>query len=196
MRKLLLDIIVLLTLSVFSCTSPFSARESEPPTESLGTFVTPTQPEIVLFNIEASYNEQIITNYDASLDSSFFFVYDFLQAGGDSDTGWSRMVDIGMTDKLFSFFRSRTESISLSLTMQEFDSPNYEGDTMVTLYREYEILKITGTDTAIPDTSVYRGTAEFQIVETGISLWTLRKWTDRHLQSGDESWADFKYGYR
>jgi hypothetical protein len=185
-----------MAISALSCTSPFSARESEPPTESLGTFITPTQPEIVLLNIETSYNEQIITNYDASLDSSFFFRYDYLQSGGDSDTGWSRMDDIGMTDKLFSFFRSGSSSLAMSLTMREFDQPDYDGDTMATLYREYELVKITGVDTAEPDTVVYRGTAEFQIVETGVNLWALRKWTDRHLQSGDQSWADFKYGYR
>ena len=55
--------LITLVLLILSCSNPFSGRDSEAPSEAEGTFITPVEPEIVLLNLEASYNEKIISNF-------------------------------------------------------------------------------------------------------------------------------------
>ena len=187
---------LLFMILTISCTNPFSARESEPPSENEGTYITPVEPQLVLVNLEASYNEKIITNYMQCLDTLFAYRYDFLQFQGP-DSGWGYNSEISLTDKIFAAFRSSSESISLSLSLAPIESlPDLEDDTTATIHREYELISISDIDIAMPDTTFYRGTASFELIETGVNLWRLRRWTDNHASPNDTAWSDFKNGYR
>jgi hypothetical protein len=174
------------------CSNPFSSRDSAPPTEDVGTYITPTEASYVLLNIVSAYNERIIFNYEQSLTEDFRFVYERLPSGSESDTVWDRSTELAITDRIFSSFNSRSDLLRLELT-QNFPS-NIE-DTIATLYREYELTVIHGPDTDVPDTIIYTGTAEFEVVQTRGSLWALREWYDRPGEFAELSWAAFKYQY-
>lgn len=189
--------VLMLVIIGLSCTSPFSGRDSEFPSESQGTFITPVEPEIVLLNLEASYNEKIISNFLQCLDTSFFFTFDFLQFADIPDSGWGYDIERVITDNMFNFYRAGSDSVSLSLTLRPIQSlPGRKEDTLAILYREYELETVSSLDKATPDTVTYNGTAEFEITQTSGNLWMLRRWLDQHASPQDTAWSDFKNGFR
>jgi hypothetical protein len=188
--------ILVVTLAAVSCSNPFSGRDSEPPSESEGTYLTPVDPEIVLFNLENSYNEKIIANFVQCLDTNFVFRFDHLLFGGFADSGWNYNSEISLTEKMFANYRKDANTRSLWLSMRIVPGLDRHEDTIAVLHREYQLSTITGLDKMIPDTIRYVGTATFELVEMGFNLWSIREWRDFHQTSTDTSWADFKNGFR
>jgi len=187
--------ILIVTLAVLSCSNPFSGRDSEPPSESQGTYLTPVDPQIVLFNLENSYNERIIANFVQCLDTSFVFHFDHLLFGEFADSGWTYNSEISLTDKMFANYRKNADTRSLWLSMRVVPGLDRVEDTIAVLHREYQLSTITGLDKVIQDTIRYVGTAIFEL-EMGFNLWSIREWRDFHQTSTDTSWADFKNGFR
>jgi len=190
--------LIILILFGLTCTNPFSGRDSETPSEAEGTFITPVEPEIVLLNLEASYNEKIISNFIQCLDTTFYFTFDFLQFADLPDTSWGYGAERIITDNIFNYYRAGQDSISLSLSMQAIESlPGVKDDTLAVLYREYELTGISSSvERAVPDTVIYTGTAEFDIIQTSGNLWAIRRWADNHASTNDTGWSDFKNGFR
>jgi len=185
-----------ITILALGCTNPFSGRDSEAPTENTGTFLTPIDPKFVLVNLEASYNEKIITNYASCLDTTLFFSYDFLIIGADLDSGWSYDTDIQLTENLFNIFRFEQSSMSMNLELKPIlNLPDNVEDTAAVLYREYALTTIIESSTG-RDTVIYRGTSEFHVLQSSTNLWSIVRWRDQHASTEDTAWCDFKNGYR
>lgn len=194
MKKIICHILLLALVAV-SCSDPFSGRGSEPPSESQGTYFPPVDPEIVLFNLEYSYNEKIIANFVQCLDTGFVFHFDHLLFGEFADSGWAYNSEVSLTEKIFANYRKNADTRSLWLSMRVVPGDQRE-DKFAVLYREYQLNIITDIDKAIPDTIRYVGTAKFELVEMGFNLWSIREWSDFHQPPTDTSWADFKNGFR
>jgi hypothetical protein len=195
MKKIihLMSIWVLLTLS---CTNPFSGRDSEAPLEPEGTYETPIDPGTVLINLENSYNEKIITNFEKCLDEGFFFHCDHLAFGDEADSGWAYSIERSLTEKMFTQYRKDADSRTLSLALTTSPGGDQLGDTTAVFYREYSLIEIANIDKGAPDTTSYVGTAVFYLVETGFNLWAVRTWTDLRQSDQDATWAQFKNGFR
>ncbi|HEQ99045.1 MAG TPA: hypothetical protein ENO22_06870 [candidate division Zixibacteria bacterium] len=186
-----------LILIFIACASPFDSRESELPTNDRGTFIQPVSPQVVLFNLENSFKELIITNFMQSLDSNFFFLYDFVTGSPpEGDSGWAHSEELRLTELIFNNFQADSGAeIILSLTpLQNQADQSY--DTTAVLYRSYSLQAVkTGSGGQI-DTTEYLGTSIFTMVENNQGLWSLLTWEDRHQSTNIPSWADFKNGYR
>jgi hypothetical protein len=186
-----------LSMLLVSCTSPFSARESEAPSVTEGRFITPLEPQIVLINLEVSYEQKIPTNFMQCLDTTFRFSFDFLLFTGERDTAWSYAEELSLTEQLFTIYRAGSDTMDISLTLDGLPSqPDIREDTMAILYRSYELTTVKGIGRTKPDTTSFRGTARFEVVESSVNLWALRRWTDQHSSTSQPSWCDFKNGYR
>lgn len=193
MKKLL----VLSLLIVLSCTDPFSSRESNPPVNDTGTFVQPVTPQIVLFNLENSFKDLVITNYIACLDSSFVFRYDFvIKQPSATDSGWSYGEESRMTESIFNSMLADTSVGLLVLLSPLIDRPDEAFDTSAVIYRSYILRAIVPNGQAGLDTSEYVGTSIFTMVENEQGLWSIARWEDQHQNTSTPSWADFKNGYR
>ncbi|NIP42534.1 MAG: hypothetical protein GWO41_09400, partial [candidate division Zixibacteria bacterium] len=108
-------VVILLFLA---CASPFDSRDSEPPITDRGTFIQPVSPQIVLFNLENSYKELIITNFMQSLDSNFLFIFDFVTGiPPEGDSGWTYSEELRLTELIFNNFQADTAAeIILSMS--------------------------------------------------------------------------------
>lgn len=179
-----------------SCTNPFSGRDSEVPSGPEGTYFAPIAPQVVLLNLENSYNEKIITNFMLCFDTLFIFSYDYLLFGKASDSGWSYETEISLTDNIFTKYRQDADFATLTLALEMTGNPDLEYDTTATLKRAYRLTSVSTYGDSTPDTTEYVGTATFELVETGFNLWAIREWRDFHQSSSDTSWADFKNGFR
>ncbi len=195
MRKIVCHILPV-ALVILSCSNPFSGRDSENPVEGEGTYLTPIEPQRVLINLENAYNEKIITNFEKCLDQLFFFYCDHLIYSNEEDSGWAYTVERSLTEKIFTQYRRNSGSMSLSLTMKELPDLDKVVDTVAWLHREYRLVAETGLDSGSADSVSYEGTAIFELIQTGFNLWTIRSWTDLRESAADESWADFKNGFR
>lgn len=188
--------ITLITCLVLSCTNPFSGRDSEIPSEPEGTYLTPVTPQMVLVNLENSYNEKIIANFMRCFDTLFIFRYDYLLFGKHADSGWAYEAEVSLTENIFTKYRKEIDFSTLSLTLRMTGDPDQEYDTTAVLKRDYRLISVTVRDGAAPDTTTYVGTGVFSLVDTGFNLWAIREWEDLHQSSSDTSWADFKNGFR
>lgn len=194
MKAVILIIIVFLAAG---CADPFSSRDSQPPTTGAGTFIQPVSPQIVLINLQKSYEELIVANFIRCLDSNFQYHYDFVEGQtSDSDTAWQFSEELRITESLFNFIISDS-TLSLSLSMQTLIDQQDEsyGDSAV-LYRSYILSIITEWDNQNADTLQYFGSATFTLHENQQGLWRITHWKDLHQVTDNPSWADFKNGYR
>ena len=189
--------IALSILILVGCADPFSSRSSEPPIGDAGTFIQPVSPQIVLINLQKSYEELIVANFMRCLDSNFVYHYDFAEnQATTSDTTWALNDEIRVTESIFnSFLADSTKELRLSLQTLEDQLDQSHGDSAI-LYRSYIVSVITAADTQTPDTTVYTGTSTFTMVENQQGLWSIKTWNDHHQATDDLSWADYKYGYR
>ncbi|MBD3217099.1 MAG: hypothetical protein GF310_02400 [candidate division Zixibacteria bacterium] len=194
MRKYIPVIILILSVA---CASPFDSRDSELPTTDQGTFIQPVSPQVVLLNLENSYKELIITNFIQSLDSSFYFIYDFVTGRpAEGDSGWSYTAELRLTESIFNSLQADTAGeIILSLTPLE-NQVDQSFDTTAVLYRSYDLTVIkTGNEDQI-DTTEFLGTSIFTMIENDQGLWSLLRWEDQHQNTNIPNWADYKNGYR
>ncbi len=187
-------VVILLFLA---CASPFDSRDSEPPITDRGTFIQPVSPQIVLFNLENSYKELIITNFMQSLDSSFLFIFDFVTGiPPEGDSGWTYSEELRLTELIFNNFQADTAAeIILSMSPLE-NQADQSYDTTAVLYRSYSLQAVKMANDGQIDTVEYLGTSIFTMVENDQGLWSLLRWEDQHQSTNIPSWADFKNGYR
>ncbi|MFH2054325.1 MAG: hypothetical protein ABIJ61_00075 [bacterium] len=192
MRRLL--VLILVCVLMLSCAkNPFSARDSEPPSEEAGTFVPPTSPEIVLENLRLAYEEMVIGNYIECLDSNFIFVFDFVE-GSLVDTSWNHAVEINLTGNLFADFRGSDAVKQLSVEFfEQVDQQDVLLDSTAMMIRSY---LVTVADSAGQVLESYEGVAQFDLVEAAFNFWSIARWEDLHLDTRSPSWADLKNSYR
>lgn len=190
-------IIAALLLIVLSCADPFSSRESNPPVTDTGTFVQPVTPQIVLFNLENSYKDLVITNYIQCLDSNFVFRYDFVtKQPNATDSGWSYSEEMRINESMFNNMLSDTSAGFLVSLSPLIDRPDEAFDTSAVIYRSYVLRVIAPDNQGGLDTSQYVGTSIFTMIENEQGLWSISRWEDQHQNTSIPSWADFKNGYR
>lgn len=184
-------------LLFLACASPFDSRDSEPPITDRGTFIQPVSPQIVLFNLENSYKELIITNFMQSLDSNFLFIFDFVTGiPPEGDSGWTYSEELRLTELIFNNFQADTAAeIILSLSPLE-NQADQSYDTTAILYRSYSLQAVKTANESQIDTVEYLGTSIFTMVENDQGLWSILRWEDQHQSTNIPSWADFKNGYR
>jgi hypothetical protein len=186
--------ILLIALFAVSCAkSPFSTRDSEPPTAKAGTFITPTTPQIVLENLRLCYSELVIGNFVQSLDSDFVFKFDFLQ-GAQPDSGWGFRQELNLTEKMFNDFNATKSERSLRITFgAQSQQPDVILDSTATLVRSYTV---NVADSVGQVLSSYQGIVRFEMVESAFNFWAIRGWSDLHLNLATPSWAELKNAYR
>lgn len=187
----------LLILVILGCTDPFSSRESQPPIGNNGTFIQPVTPQIVLFNLENTYREYIVSNYMMCLDSNFFFKYDFvIRQIDERDTGWHYSEELRLIESSFnSLLADSMARLILSLSPLP-EQQDQAFDTTAILYRSYTLIHISNVTDSSADTTEYLGTSIFTMIENEQGLWSIICWEDQHQNTLIPSWADYKNGYR
>lgn len=189
--------LIFVVLLLAGCADPFSSRESQPPTSDAGTFIQPVSPQIVLINLQKSYEELIVANFVRCLDSNFLYHYDFAESQvSEFDTAWLFSEELRITESIFSIFLSDS-TLSLELNLQTLTDRQDEsyGDSAV-LYRSYTLSIITDLDNQAADTAQYVGTSTFTMLENQQGLWNIITWEDHHQATDNLSWTDYKNGYR
>jgi hypothetical protein len=194
--------IILAILVIGSCAKdPFSARHSEPPLGSAGTWETPQSPEVVVRNLLFAYNERNISNYQLCFSDSFIFSapedsIDAVNAGRpELFADWNKQVEVATATNIFTTF-SGTDTMAYYLTLTSApDQNDIIEDSTATLFRDYA-LTIVLTGVGQPDTIEAAGLATFHLNQELLNWWTIGWWEDLPAQTAHYDWGDFKAEYR
>jgi hypothetical protein len=163
----------------------FKPRESDIPGEEGASWSFPAEPDSVLFNLVAAYEERNVENYMTCFDSAFVFLADPYEANGPNAeryADWTYATEESVTTRLFAA-QVTSGSISLQLT----DSLRIESDTIATLYEHYQL------SVRHPTLMAAQGTARLMMRRFGI-WWSIHEWQDIRADTTD--WGEVKGQFR
>lgn len=183
----------LLLLSIFQmgCKTPFSTREPEPPASKQSSWVPPTSPLIVLFNLTNAIAEKNVINYSRCLadtgNSSKSFRYIAEPSVARANPGlfdhWSTGEETNYLNQMLSFLPKDSTGQLVLKTLRE----NTFQDSVV-LLQEYTLkmhLKCENNDCPRD----MQGQAEFRLIKSAEDLWYIYLLSDR--ATGDKkTWSD------
>lgn len=197
LKEKYLHIFIILFIGIFllECKNPFKTRKSPPPKGQVGTWSTPSKPEIGLENLMYSYNEKIIENFNLCLSDTFVF-----SAPEDSIereylySDWDKSIEKMVTANIFNTSRQHPDSIDFFFIDFKTIGKGEITDSTEILFVDYT-LKIWRYK---PEEEVIKaeGTSTFHLKETGLNWWSIYFWEDRPKSPGGYNWADFKAEYR
>jgi len=200
-RNLQIFSVLFILIILSGCKNPFKTRKSPPPKGQVGTWSTPSKPEIVLENLMHSYNEKIIENFNLCLSDTFVFSApeDSIEAANINQdylfADWNQNTEKRVTANIFNIFKQYPDSIDFSLYLNfETISKGEQTDSTEVLFIDYK-LSIWRFKPK-QDTIEATGTSTFHLKETGLNWWSIYFWEDRPKSSGGYNWADFKAEYR
>ena len=100
----LVVILTVLALSINYCVNPFSPRDSEDPSGQHGHWEVPSSPEVVLENLEWSYQEMILENFATCFVDSYHFSASPQDSATYPETfsNWDLSKEISITNAIFS----------------------------------------------------------------------------------------------
>lgn len=202
LKEKYLHIFIILFIGIFllECKNPFKTRKSPPPKGQVGTWSTPSKPEIVLENLMHSYNEKIIENFNLCLSDSFVFSApeDSIEAANINQdylfADWNQNMEKRVTANIFNIFKQYPDSIDFSLYLNfETISKGEQTDSTEVLFIDYilSIWRFKPEEEMIKAT----GIATFHLKETGLNWWSIYFWEDHPKTSDVSDWADFKIEY-
>jgi hypothetical protein len=187
---LLLPFLTVLFFSIPGC-GLFGPREPEPPTQSGLNNRPPTEPSIVIANLQSAIDQKNIVNYmgcftDPSKGGMPFVFIPSADAGalyaGVLST-WSYRDEEAYFQNLIA--RSPAQAFSsLSLTLK---TSTVSADSVVYSY-DY-VLVFEHTDPAFPRTA--RGALQFTVRVDNNNFWMIQRWVD-FTTTSDISWSHFK----
>ncbi len=175
----------------------FDTRNPEEPETGRNTFIPPTTPQDVIFNLTNSIKEKSVDNYLACLAEK-----DEINGGGfmfepASEVNarypglfelWDKNAESRYINPLFS---NLSDEISPGLDFPEIHNENYVDSALY--YGKYTLKlheQIEGFELE------YAGNFRFTIIKDNSGLWSIGRWTDLKLDTevdtNIETWSEIK----
>ncbi len=181
---------LIVSLLAASC-GLFEPRDPEDPSQSSLNFKPPTDPSIVISNLQSAIEQKNAANYiscfgdETKGQAPFVFI-----PSPEAAALYAAVLDNWTLDDEQSYFlnliaRGGTQAFaSLSLTAK---GSTVSADSVVYGY-DY-ILVFEHSETGFPKTA--RGTLQFTLRVTQSNIWTIQRWMD-FSTTGEVSWSHFK----
>lgn len=185
-------LVSIFVFSFFLSCDLFDPRESEEPSNSGISWQDPTNPDIVIENMQAALNGSSVLYMDC-FDDSYVFLADTSDINEYSTydfNDWDKLVENDTVNQLFSIVSEDSTVSSEFLIDIENPDPASPQDS-ATIFREYSIQIPSATH------SYAVGIAEIKLIEDADGFWSIKEWVDiRHEQSSFVTWAVMKAAYR
>ncbi len=198
-RSIILVLIETISIYLFSCNNPFSIREGEPPIHSQLIWSPPTEPGIVIENLQSALANSNLSYYIRCLGGDFIFLADENERSTINPDAWKYQnwnfdIEQSAMTRLFNFFRDTIRAdnpvIDVNFSRTSQADVILPGDS-ARLYRDYEI-KIYHNYPQYP--SYCRGTLLWTMKADPSGFWTITHWSDLKIDSLD--WGAFKGIFR
>ncbi len=190
MRSLLTSFLFVAALHGAGC-GLFEPRDPQEPSQSSLNFRPPTDPAIVIANLQSAIEQKNVANYsncfaDASRGAQpFVFIpsADAATAYGSTLLSWTLAEEQAYFQNIIA--RSSQQAFAtLSLTLS---TTTVTSDSVVSAY-DY-VLVFEHNDPGFPRTA--RGSLQFTLREDASNFWMIQRWVD-FKTTQDISWSHFK----
>lgn len=187
----------ILIFGVTGCKNPFSTRKPEFPETAQSSWIPAHSPEQVLINIQNAIAERNVEKYIRCLSDSASKGRDFrFDPDLEVATQFPGMFTRWNLEKEEMVFRQVCALVPkdsvFSLSWEEIRQEFTTSDTAV-FVRRYQIeAHYTQDHFSIPN--VYKGIAEFRLIENRQGEWVIYRWIDNAV-SGFKSWSFLKASF-
>lgn len=169
----------------------FQPRDPEDPSQSSLNYLPPTDPSIVMANLQSAIEQKSVANYvacfaDASRGAAPFAFTpsaDAAAAFGSTLMSWTIREEQAYFQNLISR-SSQSAYAAVSLTLK---STTVTSDSVISAY-DY-VLVFEHNDTGFPTTA--RGSLQFTMRQDASNFWMIQRWVDFKTTT-DISWSHFK----
>lgn len=188
--KMILKILFLSVILIYGC-DIFETRDPEEPDRSRSNYETPSEPQIVIQNLQNAFSDRNSDNYKKNfalgpplVNRIFSFLPTSLALSSDPAlwANWN-------VDNEFRYFNNLVTRvpeglpITLLLSEEQF-SPSIDS-TIYTAKYFISIPNLTG------DPEIYEGSLKFNMITDNQLAWVIHYWEDISKESSN-SWSDLK----
>ncbi|MEM6342469.1 MAG: hypothetical protein AAF927_01265 [Bacteroidota bacterium] len=181
---------LILFSTFFILSGCFNIRPVEPPSSSASNWVSPTDYQILLNNLQLSVNQRNVQNYLRCFNQDkldFQPVASLFNNNENIWVNWSISDEQAYFDNFVADLAVNTGN-SLSLTETDLqdvtsDSLKYVGDYL---------LRVNHSDTSL--TTLFQGQLQLVIKLNAFNEWEIERWTDIEIYP-DSSWSELKLRY-
>jgi len=181
---------LLLLVAAIGC-GLFEPREAEAPTESGLNFVPPTDPAIVISNLQAAIDQKNVANYIACFSDvarqgrPFVFIpsAEATAQYGAVLANW----DLAKEEAYFQNLIARSPTTAFSSLVLTLQSAIVSADSV--LYEYDYIFSFGHSEQGFPQTA--RGRLQFTLGVDASTFWTIHRWID-FKSTDDITWSLFK----
>lgn len=182
-----LQISLLTSILLFSCSNPFDTRKAETPISGTNNFRNLSEQEDVLHNLINSFKEKKSKFYTEVFDSTLVF-RPSETASTPFFENWTLTEEDNFANRFFSDGENLNSQLSLDTSNVEYQ--NFSTETAQIKF-EYEISFEHFYDSQ-DSINTFRGYSEFSI-ERKNDIWQVVDWLDRPTFSEKETWTNLKF---
>jgi len=171
-------------LSLVAC---FQVRPVEPPARATSDWVSPTDYEILLANLQLAINQTNVQNYLRCFNREELAYTPVATLFNTNEAVWRNWSIQDEQTYLENTFSNLSANSGQSLILQETDLQDVTTDSL--RYVGQYTLRINHTDTSL--TTLFKGQLQMSIKRNAFNEWEIHRWTDIEL-APDSSWSLLK----
>jgi hypothetical protein len=164
----------------------FQTRDSEPPTQTISTFETPTSHDIVLRNFHYAISENNVRNYIRCFVDTLYRPYQFEPSPEEQPkfVSWTLESELRYFQNI-GVSLAGVSSLTDSITLRNINP----GPPATAQYFMNYTLYVPHTDARAP--KLVRGSMELDLTEDSLHLWSIYRWVDKKT-GPDSTWSYIK----
>lgn len=187
MRRILPFFLLLSLLSGSSC---FRIREVEPPLNSNSDWVSPTDYELLLANLEKAFVAGNTQNYLRCFNQDSLRFFPATSLLNDNESIWLNWNSLDERTYLENLMTDLSVNSGNSVILSELDLQNVTSDSL--RYVGSYILRINHNTEGL--TTLFKGQLQLLIKLNTFNEWEIHRWIDIET-APDSSWSSLKLAY-
>ncbi|MCI4668361.1 MAG: hypothetical protein MRZ79_09495 [Bacteroidia bacterium] len=187
MRYWIFLISILMAVLALSC---FSIREVEPPLTTDSDWVSPTDYELLLDNLEQSIIMGNTQNYLRCFNQDSLAFTPVSRLLNDNESIWLNWSSLDERTYLDNLFQDLSVSSGNSVILSELDLQNVTSDSL--RYVGNYLLRINHNTEDL--TTLFKGQMQLVIKLNSFNEWEIHRWIDIET-AVDSSWSSLKLAY-
>lgn len=177
----------LLSLLAASC---FTIRPVEPPGVTSSDWVSPTDYEILLNNLQTSIAQRNPQNYLRCFNQDSLQFLPAASLFNEHESIWQNWSILDEQSYLDNVIANLTVPTGNTLILREQDLQDVTGDSL--RYVGEYTLRVNHSDTSL--TTLFKGQIQLLVKSNSFNEWEIHRWEDIELYQ-DSSWSHLKLGF-
>lgn len=178
---------LILWIGLLSCVACFRVRPVEPPARAISDWVSPTDYEILLANLQLAISQTNVQNYLRCFNRDDLTYTPVASLFNTNEAVWRNWSIQDEQTYLENTLSNLSANSGQSLILEETDLQGVTADSL--RYVGQYTLRINHSDTSL--TTLFKGQLQMSIKRNDFNEWEIHRWTDIEL-APDSSWSLLK----